>query len=132
MLLNNLVNAEVMSILHPETFERVDQEKIDNLKPGDNVKICHNKERFWCIVLEVNGQWVKAEVNNDVSLEQPFKLGDILDFNKQNIYDVLVKDTRFEDLMIESITDQPHIALNIDTGIGKVHEECFKCLKTKK
>lgn len=42
-------------------------------------KVRKNSERFWTIVIEIEGQKVKAIVDNDVT-EQEFKCGDIINY----------------------------------------------------
>jgi hypothetical protein len=87
----NFVDAVKMHELHPYTFELPLPDKMRALKPGHYVKICHNEERFWVIVKEINNDKIKGIVNNDLIREQPFKCDDEIEFEKRHIYNILVE-----------------------------------------
>lgn len=87
----NFVDAEQMNRRNPSCFELPDPKKINSLKPGHYVKVCHNNERFWVIVKEVEGNKIKGIINNDLIMEQPFKCDDEIEFEKRHIYNVFIE-----------------------------------------
>jgi len=85
------VNAQEMAKDYPTTFDAPTKEELDKIKEGDYVKICDNKERFWVIVEEVDGDIITGEVDNLLIGDQNFNLGDSIEFKKENIYDITYK-----------------------------------------
>lgn len=83
---HKFVNAQQMHQDHPDTFEVPSDKELAGVKEGSIVKVCHNDERFWTVVKAVDGEKVTAEVNNCLIGDQPFDLGDEIEFKKENIY----------------------------------------------
>ena len=74
---------------HPETFEAPSQGELDAIKPGANVKVCYdNKERFWTLVKEVNGNQIIATVDNDLVIVEEFNYPDEITFEKRHVYQI--------------------------------------------
>jgi uncharacterized protein YegJ (DUF2314 family) len=86
-----LVNVREMAINYPETFEVPTNEELDKIKIGDDVEVDNGAERFWVMVNEINGDTIKGEIINCLVIEIDTKLGDIISFKKENIYDIIYK-----------------------------------------
>ena len=82
-----LVDAKVQAKKHPATFH-YPKDEIKDIRESDYVKICHNGERFWVMLTEVNGNKLVGFVNNDLVREHPFKCDDKVSFEKRHIYQV--------------------------------------------
>lgn len=84
------VNAQEMANKYPETFYAPTKENLDAIKTGDIVKVCTGEERFWAIVTEVNGEEIKATVDNNLVMEEneDLTLSTVISFKKENIYDI--------------------------------------------
>ena len=84
------VDAQHMRLRHPDTFWAPSKEELDDIKPGDYVKVCVNewKERFWVEVIQVDNDILTVRVANDLLHPEASKYGDELTVNKCNIYDI--------------------------------------------
>ena len=60
------VDAQVMAKENPDTFEAPTEAELNEIEPGDFVKVCAKPERFWAIVECVDGDNIVAVVNNDL------------------------------------------------------------------
>ena len=85
------INAQIMHVLHPATFQVPSQFELDALKPHDHVKVNHGKERFWVLVTQINGERITGVVDNDLINRHPFECGDTIQFKKCNAYAVILK-----------------------------------------
>ena len=43
------------------------------LQTGDYIKLCHNDERFWAKIQEIDGEKVMTRVDNDRTFPQPYE-----------------------------------------------------------
>lgn len=80
------VNAYVMSLKYPQSFEAPTKEELDNLKIGDTVKVCRNGERYWVTITNIEGDTIYADLDNflifpDDESENPV-------FKKHNIFQI--------------------------------------------
>jgi hypothetical protein len=55
------------------------------IKPGSCVKICINRERFWCIVKKIYNDDVVAVVYNHLILNKDIKFKDVIKFKLDDI-----------------------------------------------
>ena len=85
----NFTDAQEMQKLHPKTFEAPTKRTLSALKVGDSVKVSHGMERFWTLITKIKGNKIKATVDNVVFENQPFKLGDEIEFEKRHIYQTM-------------------------------------------
>lgn len=83
-----LNDAQKLAKKHPNTFEAPTQEQLNSIEIGDTVKICDGEERFWTIVKELKEDHIVAEVNNKLIGDQEYNLGDLIQFTKNNIYEI--------------------------------------------
>ena len=83
----DLVDAKQQSINHPDTFE-YPEEDLNFLKEGDYVKVCHNEERFWVMLTQMNGDNLVGFVNNDLVYKHQFKCDDKVSFEKRHVYQI--------------------------------------------
>lgn len=81
-------NAQKMKQQHPQTFYAPDDLELAALKPGDQVKVCTDNERFWTEVISVVDGIITSRVDNDLITEQ-LKYNDIITFKPENVYDIL-------------------------------------------
>ena len=81
-----LVDAVEMAQQSPHTFHLPN---LKGLKVGDIVKVCNGFERFWVILTEINiGNMCQGIVDNLLVFPCGYDLGDMLHFEKRNIYQV--------------------------------------------
>lgn len=86
---NKFFNAVELSIKFPDTFDLPSADMLSKIKVGDNVKVCLNNERFWCLVkgIDFEKETLVATVNNILQRNE-LKLNDIVYLKFYNIYDV--------------------------------------------
>jgi len=82
-------NAVKLAAKYPNTFQLPETSMLSKLKVGDNVKVCLNNERFWCLIkgVDFDKQTIVASVDNILQLNE-LKLGDMVYVNFYNIYDI--------------------------------------------
>lgn len=90
---SGFINAQQMALVYPDTFDAPYLLELNSLKLGDTVKVCHQlshdkSERFWCIIRQIKDDIISAEVNNHLFHNHGFSDGDIIDFNKNDIYQI--------------------------------------------
>lgn len=95
----NLADAQLMAIMHPETFEVPTHEELKAITVGDSVKVCatFNKtrqttgERFWVDVTSVDGDIITGEVNNDLLFTDVHSLscGDTIQCHIHHVYSII-------------------------------------------
>jgi uncharacterized protein YegJ (DUF2314 family) len=88
-----LTNAQDMGHLHPQTFEVPYEEELDDLKPGDIVKLCFESdgasERMWVSITAVDGDNLVGVLDNSpFLLDGLISYGDQVAFKKENIYSI--------------------------------------------
>jgi len=84
----NFIDAQQMQKDHPDTFEAPTDAELEKLKIGDIVKVCHNDERFWVVIINIEGDKITANVDNELICNQPFNNGDNIEFEKKHIYNI--------------------------------------------
>ena len=91
--MTKFTDATEMAKKYPQTFQAPSGAELDSLRVGDFIKVCAEVgltgERFWCIINRIEGDAIKAEVNNDLVLVEDFNCGDVIEVRKCNIYDIL-------------------------------------------
>lgn len=90
-MLEQFIDAQLMSVRYPDTFEAPTLDDLRLIEVGDYVKICaRDKERFWVIVTGVEGEVVTGEVNNDLICTDVhgLRVGDTVVFEKRHVYQV--------------------------------------------
>jgi Cu/Ag efflux protein CusF len=82
-------NAVRLAAKYPNTFQLPETSMLSKLTVGDNVKVCLNNERFWCLIkgVDFDKQTIVASVDNILQLNE-LKLGDMVYLNFYNIYDI--------------------------------------------
>lgn len=81
------VNVKKMHSNYPDNFDIPTQDELDNIKINDSVKISNGLERFWAQIIEVNTLYLLGRVDNEL-ITNDYKLGDIIMFERHNIYDI--------------------------------------------
>jgi hypothetical protein len=83
------INAVELSKKFPDSFQLPSRIMLSKIKVGDNVKVCLNNERFWCLVkgIDFEKETIVASINNILQWND-LKLGDIVYLNFYNIYDI--------------------------------------------
>ena len=84
-LVNDLVNAEKMASLYPDTFHLPDT---GNIRPADYVKVSNGLKRFWVRVSAVDGDRLAGTVGNNLIHDRKYDLGDPISFEKKHVYDI--------------------------------------------
>jgi Cu/Ag efflux protein CusF len=82
-------NAVNLAAKYPNTFQLPNASMLSKIKVGDNVKVCLNNERFWCLIkgVDFEKQTIVASIDNNLQMNE-LKLGDIVYLNFYNIYDI--------------------------------------------
>ncbi len=82
----DFVNAHEMNKKYPTTFFLPNENDMTRLTKGCNVKVSLG-ERFWVHVIKVEGDKITGIVNNALLCDYPV-LGDVIQFDKCNVYEV--------------------------------------------
>jgi hypothetical protein len=82
----NLLDAQAMHRLYPSTFDVPSDAELDTIKIGDIVKICDGSERFWVIIILIEDGKLVGAINNVLVGDKPYKFGDLIEFEKKNVY----------------------------------------------
>lgn len=85
ILKNGFTDGMAMAKRYPATFEVPTLMEKSMIKVGDFVKVGHNQEKFWCEVKFINGNDIRAEVNNDLVNDHPFECGDDIHFEMDHV-----------------------------------------------
>jgi|LakMenEpi03Aug12_release.lakeMendotaPanAssembly.Ray.scaffolds.fasta_scaffold3486103_1 hypothetical protein len=85
-----LMNAKYMNEQYPDTFYVPSDSELDNLKVGDIVKVCVNRERFWVEIICFDDKKISTRIDNQLIFtdEHGLSLNDHLVINKENILDI--------------------------------------------
>jgi len=85
-----LMDAGLMAEEHPEAFDTPDTGLLEVIKPGDCVKVCDGRERFWVLVTEVRGDTLLGTINNHLAgvVGHGLTYPDEIRFRRTNIYQV--------------------------------------------
>lgn len=90
----SMINGEVMSAQHPDTFQIPSLKERQSLRPGDHAKIGmtghSGGERFWVKITEVSGSRYKGAVDNDL-IVVPMKLGEEVEFGPEHVLSTLLE-----------------------------------------
>jgi hypothetical protein len=83
-------DAEEMQKQNLETFFRPSEQELQSLKAGMLAKLCTGGERFWVIVIEVEGDKIRGVVDNELVRTEThgLKLNDLIEFEFRHIYDI--------------------------------------------
>jgi len=82
------IDAQAMAIRHPETFEAPSKEELDQIKSGDSVKVCVDRERFWTQVISVDKEIIEARIDNDLIMDK-LRYNDIIWFPRCCVFSIL-------------------------------------------
>lgn len=87
---NNQQKAQVYEFADArETAYNPEEYELEDVKNGDYVKVCHNAERFWVVLIsnDENTKTMRGAISNDLVNDQPFGFGDLITFEYHNVYD---------------------------------------------
>lgn len=84
---DNWCNARQMNIEHPDTFELDEPLQIEEFRKGDSIKIANDRERFWTRFIKTRRNQIIAEVDNCLLWGDKYNVGDLVIYNRDNIYD---------------------------------------------
>jgi len=83
------VDVEAKAQKH-DTFCRVSDNVIDQIRAGDLAKICTGGERFWVIVTSIDADLLHGQASNHLhrTEQHGLKHGDFVSFERRHILDV--------------------------------------------
>ncbi len=84
--MKDFIDAQELSRIHPSIVEVPSDKELRKLKIGDLVKVCHNEECLWVIVKKIKYETIYGEVDTQLVKKHNFNIGDIIKFEKKNIY----------------------------------------------
>ena len=81
------MDAQRMHREHPATFDAPSEADLAGLRPGDLVKVCNKRDRFWVTLTEAqpDGTLVGVVQNRPVG-KQRYGMGDGIRFHVRNVY----------------------------------------------
>jgi hypothetical protein len=81
-------DAQEMARKHPTSFEAPPDAVLDGINTGSHVKVCMGSERFWVEVTEVDGDTLKARIDNNLLFthEHGLQCNDLVEFEKRHVY----------------------------------------------
>lgn len=80
-------NAQELKQQYPDTFYAPEAEELQKLQPGDTVKVCALRERFWAEIVSIQDSMITARVDNHL-LTPHLRYNDFIEFHVDNIYDI--------------------------------------------
>jgi hypothetical protein len=84
---DDLVDAQAMHLKYPDTFEVPSASELNRLKPGDSVKVCNGKERFWVKIKEIGDDTnLIVSVNNQLLWPIDYDYESDIIIKKKHIY----------------------------------------------
>lgn len=87
------IDAQEKHRQHPDTFEILCEEELKRIKPGDGVKVCDGKERFWTVVKTSDPEGTRditAQIDTILLRGQEYNFGDVVKFNLRHVYDAII------------------------------------------
>ena len=83
-------DAAEPSVQYPDAFLRPDPSDLKQVGGRDMVKVSTGGERFWCEVLERNGEVLLGRIDNDLVCSEVHGLyfNDVVQFERKNIYQI--------------------------------------------
>lgn len=81
------VDAQKMKKEYPDTFYAPELDDLKAIKPGEIVKVCAYRERFWVTVTALDGDNITGQVNNHLCTRR-LKFNDIITFKAHNVYNI--------------------------------------------
>lgn len=84
------IDAQKMHLENPKTFEVPTKKELSKIVKGSTVKVSIGSERFWNTVEKVENNKITAIVDNNLihTDKHGYILGDNIEFNKSNIYQI--------------------------------------------
>ena len=84
-----LVNAAEMGRAHPKTFDYPPKEMLDQIQPGNLVKVSDVElpERFWVRITQRKGDVFVGKIDNHFFWDKPYDFGSLIRFGTENVYD---------------------------------------------
>jgi hypothetical protein len=83
-----LIDAQQMAREHPDTFQAPSNDTLQDLRPGDLVKVAQITERFWVQVVERRDSGVLLGKVDNHLLTGDAACGDLIEFHECNVYEV--------------------------------------------
>lgn len=85
-----LLDGVKQNKLYPESFFIPDKDEIDNLKPGNTVKVSAEGERFWVEIIEIEPRKIIGRIDNDLVRSHLHDLffDDLIEFKQENIINI--------------------------------------------
>jgi hypothetical protein len=106
-MLDNLIDAQAMAQQHP-ALRAPSLSELARVASCDVVKVCRNRERFWVLVTEVEGQVVTGTVNNRLVWNDDLTEDQTVQFEKRHIFAVMSADeVREAARVIASVRSSP-------------------------
>lgn len=80
-------DAQKLKKQHPQTFYAPEPEELSRIRPGDFVKVCAYRERFWAEVISIKDGTITARIDNDL-LTQWLRYNDIIKFKAEHVHNI--------------------------------------------
>lgn len=86
----NIIDFQHLHEELPQTFPVPSKDELDKIITGDLVKICVDNERFHVRVETIQDEKITGHIYSDLVLTQyhGLKAGDLIEFEKKNIYKI--------------------------------------------
>ena len=82
------IDAQVMAMRNPGTFDVPEPHVLAGLVPSDNVKVCAAGERFWVFLSSVRDGKLYGQVNNATFGDHGLEQGDQVVLETRHVYSV--------------------------------------------
>jgi hypothetical protein len=90
-IMTKLEDAQALHAEFPDTFQAPDAHELATINPGDFVKVCRCRERFWLRVIGASGRYLIGEV--DAMTVEPenrhLTLGKRVKFETRHVYTIM-------------------------------------------
>lgn len=81
-------DAQRLARKYPDSFYAPTQDELNEIKPGDFIKVCASKERFWIEVSSVENERIEGKVANDLLMDE-LRFDDTICVELRHVYDIL-------------------------------------------
>lgn len=81
-------DAQHLAKKYRDTFFAPTQEELNDIKPGDFIKVCASKERFWIEVISVENERIEGKAANDLLMDE-LRFNDTICVELRHVYDIL-------------------------------------------
>lgn len=86
-------NAQELRKQYPDSFYAPGQQDLERILPGDFVKVCAYRERFWVEVKDVADGLITGRIDNHL-ITRALRFDEIISFKPEHVYNIIKQAAR--------------------------------------